>query len=112
MAPIAEGRVIVLICRLCAFIDMHDELIAALAGFDTKLNIAAELGEYTTMLALVPAGLGFGVVPAEAARALPPNVIARPLELGPHQTALGLAWTDLDTLIKRTLLSLMQELYP
>ncbi|EJM69478.1 transcriptional regulator [Pseudomonas sp. GM50] len=92
--------------------DMHDELIAALAGFDTKLNIAAELGEYTTMLALVSAGLGFGVVPAEAARALPPNVIARPLELGPHQTALGLAWTDLDTLIKRTLHSLMQELYP
>ncbi|MGH8384275.1 MAG: LysR family transcriptional regulator [Pseudomonas sp.] len=91
---------------------MHDELLAALAGFDTQLNIAAELGEYTTMLALVSAGLGMGVVPAEAARALPPNVIARPLELGSHQTALGLAWIDLDTPIKRTLYSLMQALFP
>ncbi|WP_449433227.1 LysR substrate-binding domain-containing protein [Pseudomonas putida] len=90
---------------------MHDELLAAFAQLGTQLHIAAELGEYTTMLALVAAGLGFGIVPAAAARALPPNVTARPIELGGHQTALGLAWTELDTPIKRTLHALMQELF-
>lgn len=29
--------------------------------------------------------------------ALPPNITIRPLALGEHQTALGLAWTELDT---------------
>lgn len=31
---------------------------------------------------------------------------------GEHQTALGLAWTELDTPIKQTLYILMQELLP
>jgi DNA-binding transcriptional LysR family regulator len=55
---------------------MHDELIAARAGFETNLNTAAELGQYTTMLALVSAGLWVGIVPSGAAKTLPRNVIS------------------------------------
>ncbi len=43
---------------------------------------------------------------------LAPNITIRPLALGEHQTALGLAWTELDTPIKQTLYILMQELLP
>jgi hypothetical protein len=64
------------------------------------------------MLAPVSAELGVGIVPSGTAKILPPNVITSPLKLEGHQTALGLAWTDLDTPIKRTLHSLMQEVYP
>ncbi|HDS1738297.1 LysR substrate-binding domain-containing protein [Pseudomonas putida] len=91
---------------------MYDELLAQLTESNVQLNIAAELGEFTTMLALVSAGLGLGIMPAGAARALPPNVSARPLVLGGHEVALGLAWTELDTPVKNTLYALMNELFP
>lgn len=90
---------------------LQDELIAALVRAGVHLQIAAELGEFTTMLALVSAGLGVGLLPSQAARALPPNVIARPLDLSDYKATLGLAWAELDTPLKRTLHSLALELF-
>ncbi len=74
-------------------------------------NIASELGEFTTMLALVSAGLGVGVLPQQAARALPANCVSRHLELGAYEASTGLAWTELDSAVKITLFSLILELF-
>lgn len=74
-----------------------------------SLQIAAELGEYTTMLALISAGLGIGVIPMHAAMALPPKVVARPLDLRDHRTGIGLAWRDLDSPVKRIFVDVMEQ---
>ncbi len=66
-------------------------------------NIASKLGEFTTMLALVSAGLGVGVLPA--------NCVSRHLELGAYEASTGLAWTELDSAVKITLFSLIMELF-
>ena len=87
----------------------HDEMLVALKRQGADLEIAQELGEFSTMLALVSAGLGIGVIPAEAATALPPRVVARPLELAGHRADIGLAYTHLDSAVKRALLSVMEE---
>ena len=79
----------------------HDDMLLALSRAGTTLDIAQEFGEFTTMLALVAAGMGIGLIPAEAASALPPNVLARPLDLAGHRSGVGLAWTDLDSPLKR-----------
>lgn len=89
----------------------HDELIHAFATHGVALPVAAELGEFTTMLALVSAGLGVGVLPHEAARALPENCVARPLQLGAHQALTGLAWCALDSAVKVTVFTLMEGLF-
>lgn len=109
-ADLAEALLFLLARRYAP--GFYGELVAALDRHDVALQIAAELGEFTTMLALVSAGLGLGVLPAEAALALPPKVVARPLELGGHRAAIGLAWTELDTPIKNTVFGLLQELFP
>ena len=90
----------------------YDELMQALTRQGVQLEIASELGEFTTMLALVSAGLGVGLLPANAGRALPANVISRPLELGDYRATTGLAWTDLNSAVKSTVFSLMSELLP
>jgi DNA-binding transcriptional LysR family regulator len=87
----------------------HDELLVALKREGADLDIVQELGEFTTMLALVAAGLGIGMIPAEAAIALPPKVVARPLELRDHRAGIGLAYTDLDNPAKRALLGVMDQ---
>ncbi|MCA7972758.1 LysR family transcriptional regulator [Burkholderia sp. AU39826] len=79
----------------------HDDMLLALSRAGTTLEIAQEFGEFTTMLALVAAGMGIGLIPAQAASALPPNVLARPLDLAGHRSGIGLAWTDLDSPLKR-----------
>lgn len=84
----------------------YDEFLQALGA---PLTIASELGEFTTMLALVSAGLGIGVLPSQAARALPANCVSRHLELGTFQARTGLAWTDLDSAVKSTLFNLIGE---
>ncbi len=86
----------------------HDEFIQALG---ISLQIASQLGEFTTMLALVSAGLGVGVLPQQAARALPTNCVSRHLELGAFQASTGLAWTELDSPVKATLFNLIVELF-
>ena len=82
----------------------------ALARQGAHLPHATELGEFTTMLALVSAGLGVGLLPANAGRALPANVISRPLDLGEYRATTGLAWTALNSAVKATVFSLMEEL--
>lgn len=86
----------------------YDEFIQALG---IPLQIASELGEFTTMLALVCAGLGVGVLPFQATRALPANCVSRPLQLGGFETSTGLAWTALDSAVKRTLFDLIVDLF-
>ncbi|WP_448650517.1 LysR family transcriptional regulator [Pseudomonas fluorescens] len=86
----------------------YDEFIHALG---ITLDIASELGEFTTMLALVSAGLGVGVLPQQAARALPANCVSRHLELGEFEASTGLAWTELDSAVKTTLFNLIVELF-
>ncbi|SEI48315.1 DNA-binding transcriptional regulator, LysR family [Azotobacter beijerinckii] len=109
-ADLAEAPLFLLARRYAP--GFYNELVAALDRHAVALQIAAELGEFTTMLALVSAGLGVGLLPSEAALALPPKVVARPLELGGHRAAIGLAWTELDTPIKNTVFGLLQELFP
>ncbi|WP_110948745.1 LysR family transcriptional regulator [Pseudomonas bohemica] len=89
----------------------HDGLLRAIADQGGKLDVADELGEFTTMLALVSAGLGIGLLPHHAGRALPPNVVSRPLQLGDYRAVTGLAWTSLDTAVKTTIFNLMRELF-
>ncbi|HKR40975.1 MAG TPA: LysR substrate-binding domain-containing protein [Paraburkholderia sp.] len=89
----------------------HDDMLVALKRAGADLNVVQELGEFTTMLALVAAGMGIGMIPAEAAIALPPKVVARPLDLRDHRAGIGLAYTDLDNPAKRALLGVMQECF-
>ncbi|KVZ89736.1 LysR family transcriptional regulator [Burkholderia ubonensis] len=87
----------------------HDDMLLALSRAGTTLEIAQEFGEFTTMLALVAAGMGIGLIPAEAASARPPNVLARPLDLGGHRTGIGLAWTDLGSPVKRAFVDAVEQ---
>ncbi|CAB3788200.1 Hca operon transcriptional activator HcaR [Paraburkholderia caffeinitolerans] len=87
----------------------HDELLVALKLGGADLTVVQELGEFTTMLALVAAGMGIGVIPAEAAMALPAKVVARPLDLRDHRAGIGLAYTDLDNPAKRALIEAMRD---
>ncbi|EML1599467.1 LysR family transcriptional regulator [Burkholderia cenocepacia] len=87
----------------------HDDMLLALSRAGTTLEIAQEFGEFTTMLALVAAGMGIGLIPAQAANALPPNVLARPLDLAGHRSGIGLAWTDLDSPLKRAFVDAVEH---
>ncbi|KXU85927.1 LysR family transcriptional regulator [Caballeronia megalochromosomata] len=85
----------------------HDEMLVALKREGAELEIAQELGEFSTMLALVSAGLGIGVIPSAAAMALPPRVVARPLALRDHKAGIGLASSGASSPIKRALLDVI-----
>jgi DNA-binding transcriptional LysR family regulator len=85
----------------------HDDMLVALKREGADLNIAQELGEFATMLALVSAGLGLGVIPAAAAMALPPKVVARPLELHHYKAGIGLAYAPPGSALKRALLDVI-----
>ena len=89
----------------------YDEVMQVLTHRGAHLQHATELGEFTTMLALVSAGLGVGLLPANAGRALPANVISRPLELQDYRATTGLAWTELNSAVKSTVFSLLDELF-
>lgn len=84
---------------------------AFMQALGITLDIASELGEFTTLLALVSAGLGVGVLPQQAARALPANCVARHLELGAFQASTGLAWAELDSAVKTRLFNLIMQLF-
>ncbi|MND86847.1 HTH-type transcriptional regulator CatM [compost metagenome] len=89
----------------------YDQMMQVLNGYGIQIEIASELGEFTTMLALVSAGLGVGVLPANAARALPANVVARTLAIGSYRATTGLAWVDLNSPLKNTVYRLITELF-
>ena len=82
----------------------YDEFLAAMKRSGAPLTILQELGEFTTMVALIAAGMGVGVVPKLAMVARPDNVEIRPLRLPDCLSRVGLAWADLETPIKRTFL--------
>lgn len=80
---------------------LHDLMLVAFHQLGLQLHWALELGEFTTLLALVAAGQGIGLVPAQAASALPPGVITRPLALPLPGAGIGLAWTEPDSALKQ-----------
>lgn len=79
-----------------------DELLLALTRSGLIPRIERELGEYTTMLALIGAGMGVGILPKLAMTACPPGVTARPLVLPGCQSRVGLVWSDLSSALHRT----------
>uniref|UniRef100_UPI003BB5AAF5 LysR substrate-binding domain-containing protein n=1 Tax=Pseudomonas mohnii TaxID=395600 RepID=UPI003BB5AAF5 len=86
-----------------------------LAGFHRRkvtLTIAREMGELTTQLALVAAGLGVGILPSGAASALPVGVVTRPLALPMSGAGIGVAWLGLENPRKQALMKVLEELYP
>lgn len=86
-----------------------------LAGFHRckiTLTIAREMGEFTTQLALVAAGLGVSILPSGTASALPSGVVTRPLALAMSGAGIGVAWTGLENPRKRALMQVLDELYP
>ena len=87
----------------------YDEILVAFKQQGVALQIERELGEFTTMLALIAAGLGIGVIPAQAAIALPPKVTARPLDLRNHRTGIGIAYTQLDSATKRAFVDVVDQ---
>jgi DNA-binding transcriptional LysR family regulator len=80
----------------------YDGLLVALKNGGLSLQVMRELGEFTTMLALVSAGMGIGILPRLAISAVPSNVAIRELALNGHRSSIGLAWYALDTALKKT----------
>jgi DNA-binding transcriptional LysR family regulator len=86
----------------------YDELLLALKGGGLSLEINQEMGEFTTMIALIDAGMGIGLLPRLAMPAKPANVEVRDLCID-HRSCVGMAWTKLDTAIKRTFMTAATE---
>lgn len=87
---------------------LHDLLLVALHQRGIGLHWARELGEFTTMLALVASGQGIGLVPAQAAAVLPPGVVTRPLALALPGAGIGLAWVGLESAVKREFVRVLE----
>jgi DNA-binding transcriptional LysR family regulator len=79
-----------------------DELLLALTQHGLIPRIEQELGEFTTMLALVGAGMGIGILPKLAMPSTPPGVVVRPLLLSGQRSRVGLAWSDLTSALNQT----------
>lgn len=84
---------------------LYDEFLLAMSRSGETLAIRQELGEFTTMVALIAAGMGIGIVPGLAMVAKPDNVEIRSLNLPACRSRVGLAWADLQTPIKQTFYS-------
>ncbi|MDR3411869.1 MAG: LysR family transcriptional regulator [Formivibrio sp.] len=80
----------------------YDEFLQALKRNGLTLQILQELGEFTTMIALIAAGMGIGIIPRLAMAAKPDHVAVRELCLPDHHSRVGMAWVALDSAIKRT----------
>jgi DNA-binding transcriptional LysR family regulator len=91
---------------------LYDQMLAGFHRRKITLTIAREMGEFTTQLALVAAGLGVGILPSGAASALPIGVVTRPLALAMSGAGIGVAWTGLESPRKRALMQVLDELYP
>lgn len=80
----------------------YDDFMQAFKRRGLTLQVARELGEFTTMAALISAGLGIGVVPRLAMSARHDNVVTRDLAFPELQSKTGLAWVELESALKRT----------
>jgi DNA-binding transcriptional LysR family regulator len=99
--PYLSGQPCLLLARRFApgFVD---ELLVALTRHGLIPKVERELGEFTTMLALVGAGMGVGILPELAMPGRPPGVTVRPLVLPGCLSRVGLVWNDLSPAINRT----------
>lgn len=91
---------------------LYDQMLSGFHRRKITLTIAREMGEFTTQLSLVAAGLGIGILPSGAASALPIGVVTRPLALAMSGAGIGVAWTTLENPRKRTLMDVLDEFYP
>jgi DNA-binding transcriptional LysR family regulator len=91
---------------------LYDQLLASIHRQKVMLDIAREMGEFTTMLSLVASGLGVGILPEKAAYALPPGVVTRPLNVQTTGVGIGVAWLRLESARKRVFAAMLDELYP
>lgn len=91
---------------------LYDQMLAGFHRRKVTLTIAREMGEFTTQLALVSAGLGVGILPSGAASALPIGVVMRPLTLPMSGAGIGVAWAGLENSRKQALMKVLDELYP
>jgi DNA-binding transcriptional LysR family regulator len=80
----------------------YDELLLALKVNGLTLRIIQELGEFTTMTALIAAGMGIGIMPQQALSAVPDSVVVRELRLPGFVSRIGIAWTTQETALKKT----------
>lgn len=88
----------------------YDGLIVALKQSGLNLQVIQELGEFTTMLALISAGMGIGILPGLALTTPPAGVTVRELLLPGHRSCIGLAWSGQETAIKRTFFKVAMDL--
>jgi DNA-binding transcriptional LysR family regulator len=91
---------------------LYDQMLVGFHLQGVTLRIGRELGEFTTMLALVASGLGLGIVPEKAASALPPGVVTRPLAIDLAGTGIAVAWNHVDNPRKQAFLQVLAQLYP
>ncbi len=80
----------------------YDELLLALKRSGLTLQVLREFGEFTTMIALIAAGMGIGIIPRLTMATKPTNVAVRPLVLPDHKSRVGLAWVARETAVKQT----------
>ena len=80
----------------------YDEFMRVFRQRGPALRVARELGEFTTMAALVSAGLGVGIIPRLAMAARFDNVVVRDLAFPGLESRIGLAWLELESSLKRT----------
>lgn len=105
------GRPIFVLARKFAP-GLYDQMLVSLHRRKITLDIARELSEYSTVLALAASGEGLGLVPEMAAQALPPGVVTRPLALAMSGAGIGVAWKALDTPRKQAFMRVLDALYP
>ena len=105
---LAEHAVFVLSRRFAP--GFYDEFTQAFKRRGLTLQVARELGEFTTMAALISAGLGIGVVPKLAMSARHDNVVTRDLVFPELQAKTGLAWVELESALKRTFFEVAKTL--
>lgn len=109
-ADLINREVCVLARKFCP--GLYDHMLVAFHVRGVTLRISRELGEFTTMLALVASGMGLGIVPQLAASALPPAVVTRPLAIDMAGTGIAVAWNTTHNPRKQAFLQVLKELYP
>ena len=68
----------------------HDWLVRTMRGAGEEPDVAYQVGEFETQIALIAAGLGVGLVPRLGRGALPPGVVARPVTPEPTRRVFAL----------------------
>ncbi|SDG96353.1 LysR family transcriptional regulator [Propionivibrio dicarboxylicus] len=87
----------------------YDEVMRAFRRAGYALQVAREFGEFTTMAALISAGMGIGILPKYAMSAKYDNVAIRPLTGPDLQARVGLAWTEPESRLKQAFLDVAGE---